>query len=127
MKFQRTAIVFSVINLLLFIFLLAQSTSTAQQDVVPVVRTRAFELVDENGKLRAQINIEKTGEVVFRMRDEKGTIRSKFSAGESGSGLSMMDDRTEATVQIRSNQAGGNMVLIDREGRERTIKSGINF
>lgn len=122
MKFQRIAIVFSVINLLLLIFLLAQSPSTAQQDVVPMVRTRAFELVDENGKPRAQINVEKTGEVVFRLRDEKGTIRSKFGASESGSGLSMMDDRTEATVQIRSNQAGGNMVLIDREGRERTIK-----
>jgi hypothetical protein len=122
MKFQRIAIVFSVINLLLLIFLLAQSPSTAQQDVVPVVRTRAFELVDEGGKVRAQINVEKTGEVVFRLRDAKGTIRSKFGASESGSGLSMMDDRTEATVQIRSNQAGGNMILIDREGRERTVK-----
>jgi hypothetical protein len=122
MKFQRIAIVFSVFNLLLLIFLLAQSPSTAQQDVVPMVRTRAFELVDENGKPRAQINVEKTGEVVFRLRDAKGTIRSKFSASESGSGLSMMDDRTEATVQIRSNQAGGNMILIDREGRERTVK-----
>jgi hypothetical protein len=122
MKFQRIAIVFSVFNLLLLVFLLAQTPSTAQQDIVPVVRTRAFELVDENGKVRAQFNIEKTGEVVFRMRDAKGTIRSKFGAGESGSGLSMMDDRTEATVQIRSNQAGGNMILIDREGRERVIK-----
>lgn len=122
MKFQRVSIVFSVFNLLLLIFLLAQSPSTAQQDILPVVRTRAFELVDENGKVRAQFNVEKTGEVVFRMRDPKGTIRSKFSASETGSGLSMMDDRTEATVQIRSNQAGGNMVLIDREGRERTIK-----
>jgi hypothetical protein len=122
MKFQRIAIVFSVFNLLLLVFLLTQSPSTAQQDVVPVVRTRAFELVDENGKVRAQINVEKTGEVVFRLRDAKGTIRSKFAAGESGAGLVLMDDRTEATVQIRSNQGGGNMVLIDREGRERTIK-----
>ena len=122
MKFQRAAIVFSVINLLLLIFLLNQTRSTAQQDVVPMVRTRAFELLDENGKPRAQINVEKTGEVVFRLRDAKGTIRSKFAASESGAGLVMMDDRTEATVQIRSNQAGGNMVLIDREGRERTIK-----
>jgi len=122
MKFQRIAIVFSVFNLLLLIFLLTQPPSTAQQDVLPVVRTRAFELLDENGKVRAQVNVEKNGEVVFRLRDAKGTIRSKFGASESGSGLSMMDDRTEATVQIRSNQAGGNMVLVDRDGRERTIK-----
>jgi len=122
MKSQRIVIIFSVFNLLFLIFLLNQTRSTAQRDVVPMVRTRAFELVDENGKPRAQINVEKTGEVVFRLRDAKGIIRSKFGAGESGSGLSMMDDRTEATVQIHSNQAGGNMILIDREGRERTIK-----
>jgi hypothetical protein len=122
MKFQHIAVTLSVFNLLLLIFLLNQTRSTAQQDVIPMVRTRAFEVVDENGKVRAQFNVEKTGEVVFRMRDSKGTIRSKFGASESGSGLSMMDDRTEATVQIRSNQAGGNIVLIDREGHERTIR-----
>lgn len=122
MNFQRISIAFSVFNVLLFIFLMAQSPSTAQQDVVPVVRTRAFELVDDNDKVRAQFNVEKTGEVVFRLRDSKGTIRSKFAASETGAGLVLMDDRTEATVQIRSNQEGGNMILIDREGRERTIK-----
>lgn len=122
MKFQRVAIGFSVLNLLLLLFLLAQVPSTAQQSVTPIVRTRAFELVDENGKIRAQINLEKTGEVVFRLRDAKGTIRSKFAAGEDGSGLSLMDDRTEATVQIRANQSGGGIILIDRKGNVQSVK-----
>jgi hypothetical protein len=122
MKHHRTAIAFSVMNLLLMAFLLAQAPSSAQQSVAPVVRTRAFELVDENGKVRAQMNIERTGEVVFRLRDSTGTIRSKFSANETGSGLSLMDERTEATVQIRANQAGGNITLIDRAGKERVVK-----
>src|SRR5215204_4559743 len=118
MKFQRIVIVFSVFNLLLLIFLLAQVPSTAQPSVVPIVRTRAFELVDENGKVRAQINVEKTGEVVFRLRDSNGTIRSKFGAGEDGSGLSLMDDRTEATVQIRANKSGSSMILVDKDKNE---------
>ena len=122
MKNTRVAIVFSVINLLLMALLLAQAPSSAQPNVSPVIRTRAFELVDENGKVRAQMNIEQTGEVVFRLRDAKGTIRTKFSANETGSGLSMMDDRTEATVQVRANEAGGNITLIDRAGKERVIK-----
>lgn len=122
MQYTRVAIVFSVLNLLLLVFLLAQAPSSAQQSVSPVVRTRAFELVDENGKVRAQMNVEQTGEVVFRLRDSTGTIRTKFSANETGSGLSMMDDRTEATVQIRANQAGGNVTLIDRTGKERLVK-----
>jgi hypothetical protein len=122
MKFQRAAIVFSVVNLLLLLFLLAQSPSDAQQDITPVVRTRAFEIVDEYGKIRAQINVEKTGEVVFRLRDAKGTIRSKFAADEDGAGFVLMDDRTEATVQIRANKSGANMLLFNRDGNKKEIK-----
>jgi hypothetical protein len=122
MKFQRVVNLFSILNLLLLSFMLVQTPSTAQQSVAPVVRARAIELVDERGKVRAQLNVESTGEVVFRLRDAKGTIRSKFGADETGSGLSLMDDRTEATVQIRANQAGASMILIDREGHERVVK-----
>lgn len=122
MKIQRVAGVVSVLNLLLLFFLLVQVPSTAQQGVVPVVRARLIELVDERGKIRAQLNVEATGEVVFRLRDANGTIRSKFGANEDGSGLSLMDDRTEATVQIRANKSGTSMTLIDREGHQRVVK-----
>jgi hypothetical protein len=120
LKFQRAANAFSVINLLLLAFLLVQIPSTAQQSVTPLVRAKAIELVDDNGKVRAQLSVEATGEVVFRMRDAKGTIRSKFSASEDGAGLSLMDNRTEATVQIRANPAS--ITLIDKEGHPRVVK-----
>jgi len=122
MKYQRIAIVFSILNLLLLFFLLAQVPSSAQQDITPVVRTRALELVDERGKMRAQLNMESTGEVVFRLRDANGTIRTKFSADEEGSSLSMMDDRTQATVQVRATKAGASIILIDRDGNKQVIK-----
>lgn len=122
MKFQRVAIVVSVLNLLLLFFLIAQARSSAQPSVSPVLRAKEIELVDDAGKVRAQLNVEDTGEVVFRLRDSKGTIRAKFGAGEDGSGLSMMDDRTEATVQIRANKAGGGITLFDRDGKQHLIK-----
>lgn len=122
MKFARIAIVLSVFNILILVFVLAQVRSTAEAGVSPIVRARVIELVDENGKARAQLNVEQTGEVVFRLRDAKGTIRAKFGAGEDGSGLSMMDDRTEATVQIRANKSGGGIMLFDREGAKREFK-----
>ncbi len=126
MKFQRVAIVFSVLNLLLLVFLLAMVPSTAQQSqqsVTPIVRTQAFELVDKSGKKRAQIDVdENTGEVVFRLRDSKGDIRAKFGADERGSGLLLMDDRTDATVRIRAIRSGASLTLIDREGHERVVK-----
>lgn len=122
MRFQRVAIVLSVFNVLLLVFLLAQVRSTAQPAVSPLLRTKAIELVDDSGKVRAQLDIEKTGEVVFRLRDPQGTIRAKFGAGKDGSGLSMMDDRTEATVQIRANKDGGGITLFDRNGRQNVLK-----
>ena len=122
MKFQRVAIIFSVLNLMLWLFSLTFVPSTAKQSVVPIVRTEAFELVDKRGKIRAQINVEETDEVVFRLRDSKGNIRAKFGAQEDGSGLILMDDRTEATVQIRAIESGASMILIDREGRERAVR-----
>lgn len=122
MKYHRFAIVASVFNLLLLVFILVQSPSKAEQSVASVLRARAIELVDESGAVRAQFNVEPGGEVVFRLRDAKGTIRTKLGASETGSGFVMLDDRTEATVQIRANQAGGNVVLTDRSGNQRVVK-----
>lgn len=122
MKTTRIAIVFSVFNLMLTVFLLAQAPSEAQQNISPVLRARAIELVDEAGKVRAQLNVEQGGDVVFRLRDSTGTIRAKFGANEKGSGISLMDERTEATVQIRANQDGGNITLIDRAGKQQVFK-----
>lgn len=122
MKFQRIAIVLSVFNILLLVFVTAQVKSSAEPDVAPIIRARVIELVDENGKTRAQLAVEPTGETVFRLRDAKGTIRTKLGAGESGSGLSMMDDRTDATVQIRANSTGGGITLFDRDGKQREVK-----
>jgi len=122
MKFQRIAIGLSIVNFLLLTLFIANTSSSAEQSISPTVRARVIELVDENGKTRAQLAVEPTGETVFRLRDAKGTIRTKLGAGEDGSGLSMMDDRTEATVQIRANKDGGGIMLFNRDGQQRTVK-----
>ena len=66
------------------------------------LRAERLELVDSNGKLRGQLFVEESGEVVFRLRDEKGQIRVKLGASERGSGFILMDDQTEPGVQILS-------------------------
>lgn len=122
MKFQRVAIVLTVINLLSLVFIEAQRDSSAESGVSGVIRAKAIEIVDDNGKVRAQLDIEKTGEAVFRLRDQKGIIRTKLGAGEDGSGLSLMDDRTEATVQLKANKDGGGISLFSRDGKRREVK-----
>ena len=122
MKFQRVAIAFCIFNLLFLVFLAVERSSSAQQAVAPVLRARLIELVDENGKVRAQLKIENDGETVFRIRDQQGVIRTKLSGGDTGSGLSFMDERPKATVQIRANQNGGTVSLFTRAGQENVVK-----
>ena len=55
MRIQRIAIGLTVINLLLFMFLLAQIRRTTAQNVVPVLRGRALEIVDGQGRVRAMV------------------------------------------------------------------------
>ena len=121
MRYHRIVAVLSIINLLVLGFVVSETRSSAGPAVTPIVRARVIELVDENGKTRAQLNVEPTGETVFRLRDKHGTIRAKFGASEDGSGLSMMDDRTEATVQVRANKTGGGITLFDRAGQKRDL------
>jgi hypothetical protein len=122
MSYQRVAIVTSIVNLILLGLLLTIIPTSAQRNSTPVIRTRAFELVDDNGKVRAQIDTEEGGEVVFRLRDQRGNIRAKFGAEEDGTGLVLLDDRTEPTVQIRAAKAGASVTVIDREGKQQSIK-----
>ncbi|HSI87875.1 MAG TPA: hypothetical protein VK918_02395 [Pyrinomonadaceae bacterium] len=118
MNLPRAAVALSILNLIVLVFLLTQTgTTSAQTDVLPLVRAKALEIVDEGGKVRAQIKVESNGEVIFRLRDSTGTIRSKYGADERGSALLLMDDRTEATVRIRANKDGGGLSLYDREGK----------
>ena len=122
MKTHRFMIVLTVINVVILIVALVQTRSIAVQTVPSVLRARAIELVDERGKVRAQLNVESNEEVVFRMRDAKGTIRVKLGANEDGSGLVLLDDRTEPTVQIRANRVGPSVKLTGKDGQERVIR-----
>jgi hypothetical protein len=86
------------------VVIIGLSTNRAQAAPEPSTTLRAerLELVDSKGQLRGQLHIEASGEVVFRLRDEKGQIRVKLGASEKGSGFILMDDQTEPGVQMLS-------------------------
>lgn len=123
MNTNRLAVALTVINLILLIVVIAQSRMTANQTIPEVLRVRAFELIDENGRVRAQINIDETnGEVIFRLRDEKETIRVKLGASEEGSGLLLINDLTEPGVHLLAKQDDTSLTLTDHSGAEQVIK-----
>ena len=100
MKMQRLAIALTSVNLVVLLLAAAQAASTAQQDVDPILRGRALELVDDRGQVRSRLDVEPTGEVVLRLLDENGTIRVKLGAGADGSGLLLADETTQPGVHM---------------------------
>ena len=91
------------------------------QSIPDVVRARAWELVDQNGRPRASLDVAPQGDVFFRLRDDSGTIRVKMSAGRNGSGLLLLDAATEPGVQIDAGPDGSRIRLTNRDGRRREL------
>ena len=140
MRTERLALSLAAANLLLLMLLLAKElpsaaraaaqapTSTAEA-VVPVLRGRSLELLDDHDQVRARISMEPSGETVLRLLDENGTIRVKLGAGENGSGLLLLDEETEPGVHLIARRAGTtatptttSLTLRGADGRQRVIE-----
>ncbi|HUE87069.1 MAG TPA: hypothetical protein VMO26_13420 [Vicinamibacterales bacterium] len=116
MKIQRLAVAFIGMALLIAVGVVRQRPAVAQTDSA-VLRAQAIELVDSRGRVRAQLNVEDNGEVLFRLRDANGTIRLKLGASEAGSGLVMMNERTEPAVHVLAKRSGTSLSLQRGEKR----------
>jgi hypothetical protein len=132
MKTQRIVIGLMVVNLVLLIFLLAQMHYAGAQNVAPVLRGRALEIVDAQGRVRAEILVHgpetvngKTypETVLFRMADQNKRPVVKFTASENGSALGLSDDSEGGRVQLNARRDTGNFVkVVNKDGREQVIK-----
>src|SRR5262249_30724710 len=147
MKIQRLLTLLTVVNLGLMVFLLQQTRSAKAKEVVPgaaegiapaapeglapVLRGRALEIVDDNGKVRASITIYPadpsvkmpdgtTGypeTVLLRLINSKGRPNVKIEATEVGAGLGLggESDPTYATLGARGSSTS--LKLTNKDGR----------
>jgi hypothetical protein len=134
MKMQRITIALIVINLVLIIFLLAQmrkaSAQQQQQNMAPVLRGRALEIVDSLGRVRASITIQPAVEmdgimypqsVLLRLIDTKGGPLVKLGAAENGAGLNLADE-SQGGVQIIARNSGSFLKIKNQDGGEHVVK-----
>jgi hypothetical protein len=133
-NWQRLAVILTVLNAVLLIFLVGQVRPVSAADVAPVIRGRALELVDDQGRVRAEIKVRPaepdfkmpdgtTGypeTVLLRLIDSKGSPHVKLAATEDGSGLVLGGE--SAYVQILSRGASPFLKIINKDGREQVIK-----
>ena len=132
MKTQRVAIGLTVINLGLLIFLCAQIRYADAQNLPPVLRGRGLEIVDAQGRTRAEIVVHgpetvngKTypETVLFRMATAQRAPLMKLTVSEDGAAFGLSDDSQTGGLELRANRNKGNFVrVVNRDGREQTIK-----
>jgi hypothetical protein len=120
MTWRLALVGLTAINLVIGASLVA-GQAAAKGAAAETVRARLIELVDEQGRVRAQLKVEPDGEAVLRLRNAKGEIRVKLAAGERGSGLVLLDPSTEPGVQMLAGSDGPSVSLTGRDGRRKVI------
>ncbi len=136
MKTQRFVIVLTVINLFVLMSTLFHANSAATPEVVPVLRGRALEIVDDQGHVRAMIKVfpadpkvkmpdGTTGypeTVLLRLIDSKGGPNVKIAATEDGSAVSLGGESNPTHVQILARGTNTSLKLVNKDGRQQVIK-----
>jgi hypothetical protein len=111
MKNRPGIVALVVLNLCIGLYVMVEGkqSSAGAKDIAPVLRAQAIELVESNGQVRAQLNVEPTGEGVLRLRVETGTIRVKLGASKTGSGLALLNDSTAVGVHMLAERGGSTL------------------
>jgi hypothetical protein len=117
MKTLKAVIALTVANAAMLVFSFAQPLRTAAQDVAPVLRGRALEIVDDHGRVRAEIKVlpaqpalkmpdGTTGypeTVQLRLINSQNGPHVKLTTTEDGSGLVLGGQTgTAGYTQLRS-------------------------
>ena len=135
MKVQPLLVVVTAVNLALVIFTVVYVRSAvAVGEVAPVLRGRALQIVDDQGKVRASINVypahtQSNGErypetVLLRLITEQGRPSVKISASEQLAGLSFAGPTgtRETYVQLLADGTISLLKLKNEGGGERVIE-----
>ena len=132
-KLQRLSIILTAFNLILLALGLAQLRPAAAQEVAPVLRARALEIVDDQGRVRAEIKVlpaqptlkmpdGTTGypeTVQFRLISSQNSPHVKLVTTEDGSGLLLGGEKGH--TQLLSRGTDPFIKIVTKDGRERTI------
>lgn len=136
MKAQRVLIALTVLNLGLLLFLLLGfrflPRSVEVSSVGSVIRGRALEITDDEGRVRASIKLYPAsvlpdgttypGTVLLRLIDSQGRPNVKLAATEDGSVMALGGESDPTHVQIRARGTTTSLTLTDKDERQQLIK-----
>ena len=142
MKSQRVLIALTVLNLGLLVFLLAQVEvrflgfrflgSAEVISAGSVLRGRALEITDDEGRTRASIRLHPASvqpdgttypeTVLLRLINSQGTPNVKLATTEDGSGLVLSGESNPTHVQILARGTTTSLTLTNKDGQQQSIK-----
>lgn len=143
MKMQRLLIALTVFNLGLMAFLLTQievrflgfrflPRSVEVNSAGSVLRGRALEITDDEGRIRASIKVYPASvmpdgatypeTVLLRLIDSQGRPNVKLDAAEDGSGLGLGGESDPTYVKLGARGTAASLTLTDKNGRQQLIK-----
>ena len=129
---QRLGVGLALLNAGLLVLLLAGQfrSVSARPEIPPVLRGRALEIVDEQGRVRATIlvhgpetvnGIRYPEAVLFRMSDPTSGPVVKLTAAANGSALGLSDD-ADGGIQLYARDTASFVRVVDKQGRERIVR-----
>ena len=122
---RTTQVLLTAVGLLLAAHLVRSTPSVpvaGAQDVAPVVRAQAIELVNAQGQVVVQLYTGDDGGGNLRLRSGDGLVRVKLGATTDGSGLLLLDRSVEPAVVLGSGEDGTSLTLAQQGRRNRVIR-----
>jgi hypothetical protein len=134
MNTQRLLVVLTVVNLFLLLAALGPVRAAVDDGVAPVLRGRALQIVDAQGRVRASLGVlpaeaQPNGEisaetVLLRLITERGRPSVKIGASERSAGLSLAGptNSRDTYIVIEASGTASSMRMRNEDGREQIIK-----
>lgn len=125
MRWQRLAVILTVLNFVMLLLVWAQvRPASAGEGVAPVLRGHALEIVDEQGRVRAEIKVLPAHPtypetVQLALSSSQGERHVKLATIEDGSALVLGGE--SGWVQLLSRRESPFVKLHNKDGREQTM------
>jgi hypothetical protein len=134
MKTQKLLIALTAVNLGMLFYQQLQPGAIHAAGVAPVLRGRALEIVDDQGRVRATLGVlppdtkhrKSDGKpypetVLLRLITSEGRPNVKLGASKDGSGLGLGGESDPTYVQVLAQGAQTTLKLTNKDGQARVI------
>jgi hypothetical protein len=135
MKNQRLLVALTVLNLGLLTYQLVRPQFAFAQETGPILRGRALEIVDERGRVRAELRVFPADPkhklpngdpypetVLLRLIDPNGRPSVKLATDVRGGGLYLGGAEDPTMVQLGAQVAEAQLKLVNEDRQEKVIR-----